>query len=76
MIQLYIKDNGMRFDKRRAKRNFAVFYRVVTEDAYEGNGVGLAIAKKRVEKHAEHMWVESQVGLGTVFYCAFKNPSR
>lgn len=72
--QFYIKDNGIGFDMRYADRIFAVFHRLVAEDQYEGNGVGLAIAKKIVKRHQGHIWVESQTGIGTTFYCEFAVP--
>jgi len=35
--------------------------------AFEGNGMGLAIARRIVERHAGQIDVQSQVGVGTRF---------
>lgn len=72
--QFYIKDNGIGFDMQYAERIFAVFHRLVNEDEYEGTGIGLAIVKKIIERHKANIWVESELGKGTTFYCEFKRP--
>ena len=46
-----IKDNGIGFNEKFATDIFALFERLNPKDKYEGTGIGLAIAKKIVEKH-------------------------
>lgn len=67
----YIRDNGIGIDKKHFSRIFDVFSRVVSEKDYEGSGVGLAIVRKVMDKHGGEVWVESELGQGTTFYCRF-----
>lgn len=64
---LSVKDNGIGFDEKYTPNVFALFERLHAKDQYEGTGIGLAIAKKIVEKHNGLIHVKSTVGYGTEF---------
>ncbi|HIK43341.1 MAG TPA: sensor histidine kinase, partial [Leptolyngbyaceae cyanobacterium M65_K2018_010] len=51
---------------------FEQFQQVDASDARQrgGTGLGLAIAKRIVEQHQGHIWVDSQLGQGSTFYIA------
>src|SRR5262249_39039960 len=71
---LSVQDNGIGFDPQQSGRIFQVFQRLHTPQEYPGTGMGLAICKKIIERHDGRMWVESEVGRGTTFFCSLQAP--
>jgi len=68
-----VADNGIGIDIKYQNRVFELFKRMDNVKDFEGNGVGLAIVKRIMEKHKGRVWFESQLGKGTVFYVSFNN---
>lgn len=68
-----VQDNGIGIDAKYAERVFQVFQRLHERERYPGTGIGLAIAKRIVERHGGEIGFKSKVGKkGTRFY--FKLP--
>ncbi|WP_080056685.1 sensor histidine kinase [Spirosoma aerolatum] len=60
-------DNGIGFDERFLKRIFIIFQRLHNRTAFEGTGIGLAIAKKNIDKHHGLISARSRVDEGASF---------
>ena len=67
-VCLKIEDDGIGFEQKFAGQIFAVFNRLNNRNAYEGNGIGLAIGKKIADNHNGHIMAKSQKGEGATFY--------
>lgn len=69
-----VKDNGIGISENNLLKVFDLFQRVDTIEKIEGNGVGLAIVKRIVDRHQGKIWVESVIGKGSTFFISFNIP--
>ena len=70
-VVLCVRDNGVGIDKGDLKYIFERLYKCDRGRSQKGSGLGLAIVRQLVEKMEGRVFVESEVGEGTVFSVAF-----
>ncbi|WP_322032935.1 sensor histidine kinase [Paraburkholderia sp. J76] len=63
----YVRDNGLGIPEVGLPRLFQAFQRMHGNVA-PGEGIGLALVRRVVERHGGRVWVESTEGEGTTFY--------
>ncbi len=61
----FIRDNGIGFEMQYAAKLFDVFSKLHPSSEFEGNGIGLAIARSIVNKHNGEISIESAPDIGT-----------
>ncbi len=68
-VMVEVRDTGIGIPREALPRLFEKFYRVRSPeiDRIPGTGLGLAIAKAIVEQHGGRVWVDSELGQGSVF---------
>ena len=64
---IVVTDNGIGIEKQYFDQIFSAFKRLHSRDKYEGTGIGLAICKKIIDRHAGKISIESTIGKGTSF---------
>ncbi len=67
MNHYWVRDNGVGIPATAKERVFQVFQRFHPELA-PGEGMGLVIIKRVVERHGGKVWVETKEGEGTTFH--------
>ncbi|MGO4292948.1 hybrid sensor histidine kinase/response regulator [Chitinophaga sp. RAB17] len=65
--RIVIRDNGIGFNEKYLSKIFTIFQRLHTSELYEGTGIGLAIAKKVIDKHGGIITASSKEGEGSAF---------
>jgi len=64
---LTVSDNGIGIPAENWQDIFVIFRRLHTRDEYAGNGIGLSICKKIIERHGGKIWIEAQAKPGSRF---------
>jgi two-component system, NarL family, sensor histidine kinase BarA len=68
-VRLRVRDDGIGIAKEKQARIFEPFFQVDSSSTreYGGTGLGLTLVKNLVEAQGGHVWVESELGRGSLF---------
>ena len=68
-VKISVKDSGIGISEENKKLIFDRFNQVVDESSEQkgGSGLGLTITKQLITLHGGHIYVESEVGVGSEF---------
>ena len=67
-----VEDNGIGIAPEHQEKIFEIFYQL-EPDKRKGEGLGLAIVGRILDKHNGKIWVESKVGKGSKFFISLPN---
>jgi light-regulated signal transduction histidine kinase (bacteriophytochrome) len=74
--RFWIRDNGIGFDPRMADKLFGVFERQPNGAGRPGNGMGLAICQRIVQRYGGEIRADSEPGRGSTFFFSIPKLSQ
>lgn len=73
-VAVEVRDNGLGVPPEDFERIFKVFQRLHTREEVAGDGIGLALVRRIVERHGGEVSVDSVLGEGTAFTVRLRRP--
>jgi len=71
-VQFTVQDHGQGIDERYLPKIFDRYFKVPGKHERNGSGLGLAISREFIEAQEGKIWVQSEVGTGSVFGFSLK----
>jgi len=71
-VVYYVEDNGIGIATEHQDKIYEIFHRL-NSVATHGEGLGLTIARRILDRHAGKIWVESEEGKGSIFCISLPN---
>ncbi len=75
LVTVVYRDDGIGFDPKYNERIFQPFYRLHSQQEYEGSGIGLAVCRRIVNRYDATIRAAGSPGGGAVFTLQFRVPS-
>ncbi|GGL98997.1 sensor histidine kinase [Deinococcus aerophilus] len=74
-VHFVLRDNGIGIAPQHADKVFVLFQRLHSRKSVGGNGIGLAVCRRIVERHGGRIWIEAVPGAGGGTAVHFTLPS-
>jgi PAS domain S-box-containing protein len=71
----YVKDNGAGFDPQYTSKLFAPFQRLHNQEDFDGEGIGLSLVQRIIQRHGGAIWTKAKPDEGATFYFTLHEPN-